>query len=55
MKYDVEKHGLLNYHLSFYSFEEFQDVCCGGILGYRNGRILAVLNLHVSPMPSNKF
>ena len=31
------------------SFEEFQD------LGYRNGTILAILNLYVAPMPPIKF
>ena len=31
-------------------FEEFQDVHLGGYLGYRNGTILAILNLKVSPM-----
>ena len=34
------------------SFEEFQD---GGHLGYRNGTILAILNLHVTVMPPIKF
>ena len=34
------------------SFEEFQD---GGHLGYRNGTILAILNLHVATMPPTKF
>ena len=33
------------------SFEEFQD---GGHLGYRNGTILAILNLHVATMPPTK-
>ena len=33
------------------SFEEFQD----GRLGYRNGTILAILNLPVAPMPAIKF
>ena len=37
------------------SFEEFQDGRHGGHLGYLNGMILAVLNLHVSPMPPIKF
>ena len=32
--------------------EEFQD---GGPLGYLNGRILAILNLCVAPMPPIKF
>ena len=30
------------------SFEEFQD----GHLGYQNGTILAILNLHVATMPT---
>ena len=34
------------------SFEEFQD---GGHLGYRNGTILAILNLYVATMPPTKF
>ena len=33
-------------------FEEFQD---GGHLGYRNGTILAILNLCVTVMPPIKF
>ena len=33
------------------SFEEFQD----GHLGYRNGMILAILNLYVALMPPVKF
>ena len=37
------------------SFEEFQDGRHGGYLGYRNEIILALLNLHVAPMPHNKF
>ena len=35
--------------------EEFQDGLHGGHLGYRNGRILAVLNLSVAIMPPTKF
>ena len=34
------------------SFEDFQD---GGHLGYRNGMILAILNLYVAKMPPTKF
>ena len=37
------------------SYEEFQDGRCGDHLGYQNGTILAILNLHVSPMPPIKF
>ena len=33
------------------SVEEFQD----GHHGYRNGTILAILNLHVAPMPLIRF
>ena len=33
------------------SFEEFQ----GGHLGYRNGKILAILNLHVATMTPTMF
>ena len=36
-------------------FEEFQDGCHGGHLGYWNGTILAILNLHVPTMLSTKF
>ena len=36
-------------------FEDFQDGCHGGHLGYQNGTILAILNLHTAPMPSTKF
>ena len=34
------------------SFEEFQDGHHGGHLGYQNGKILAILNLHVATMPT---
>ena len=37
------------------SFEEFQDGSPGGHLGYRNGTILAILNLCVTMMPPIKF
>ena len=37
------------------SFEEFQDGCRGGHLGYRNGTILTILNLYVTSMPPIKF
>ena len=37
------------------SFEEFQDGHHGGHFEYRNGRILAILNLHVATMPPTKF
>ena len=36
-------------------FEEFQDGCCGGHLGYCNRTILAILNLCVTVMPPIKF
>ena len=36
-------------------FEDFQNSCHGGHLGYQNRTILAILNLHVAPMPSTKF
>ena len=32
-------------------FEEFQDVCHGGHLGYQNSTMLANMNLHVALMP----
>ena len=37
------------------SFEEFQDGYHDGHLGYRNGTILAILNLCVTVMPPIKF
>ena len=37
------------------SFEEFQDGRHGSHLGYRNGMILAILNLCVTVMPPIKF
>ena len=37
------------------SFEEFQDGCHNGHLGYQNGMILSILNLHVATMPPTKF
>ena len=37
------------------SFEEFQDGHHGSHLGYQNGTILAILNLHVAAMPPTKF
>ena len=37
------------------SFEEFQDGRHSSHLGYRNGMILAILNLYVAPMPHIKF
>ena len=37
------------------SFEEFQDGGQGGHLGYRNGTILAIMNLCVTVMPPIKF
>ena len=37
------------------SFEDFQDGRLVGHLRYRNGMILAILNLHVALMPTTKF
>ena len=37
------------------SFDEFQDGHPGSHLGYRNGTILVILNLHVATMPPTKF
>ena len=37
------------------SFEEFQDGHHGSHLEYRNGTILAILNLYNAPMPPIKF
>ena len=36
-------------------FQDFQDGHPGGHLGWRNGTILAILNLYVAPMLSIKF
>ena len=36
-------------------FEDFQDGCHVGHLGYHNGTILAILNLQVAQMSSTKF
>ena len=36
-------------------FEEFQDGPRGSHLGYQNGTILAILNLHFATMPPTKF
>ena len=35
-------------------FEEFQDVCHGGHLGYGNTKTLTILNLYKTPMPTIK-
>ena len=37
------------------SFEDFQDGRHGNHLGYRNGMFIAILNLHLAPMPPPKF
>ena len=37
------------------SFEEFQDGCQGGHFGYRDGTILAILNVCVTVMPPIVF
>ena len=37
------------------SFKELQDGLSGGYLGYRNGTILAILNLYVTVMTPIKF
>ena len=37
------------------SYGEFQDGCHGGHLRYRNGMILAILNLCVTVMPPIMF
>ena len=37
------------------SFEDFQNGRHGGHLGYRNGTILAILNLQVAKIPPTKF
>ena len=45
----------LTYGLEEMSFEEFQNGCHGGHLGYRNGTILAILNLYNAPMPQSNL
>ena len=37
------------------SFQAFQDGHHGGHLGYKKEANLAILNLHVTPMPPTKF
>ena len=36
-------------------FEDFQDGCHGGHLGYQNGTILAILNLHAAQCLAPSF
>ena len=36
-------------------FEDFQDGCHGGYLGYQNQTIFAILTLQAAPMPFTKF
>ena len=45
----------LNWTWEEMSFEEFHYDRRGGHLGYRNGTILAILNLCVTVMPPIKF
>ena len=33
----------------------FKDAHCGSHLGFQNWKILAIMNLHLAPMPSIKF
>ena len=37
------------------TIENLQQCCCAGHHGYRNKMFLAILNLHVTPMPPTKF
>ena len=37
------------------TIEDLQDGCCGSHCGYPNKIVLAILNLHVAPMPPTKF
>ena len=37
------------------TIEDLQDGCCGVRCGYCNNMVLAILNLHVAPMPPTKF
>ena len=37
------------------TIEDLQDGCCSGLRGYRKNSVLAILNLHVNPMPPTKF
>ena len=37
------------------TIEDLEDGCCGGHRGYHNKMVLAILNLHVAPMPPTKF
>ena len=42
-------------NISGMRFEEFQDGCYCGHLGYRSERILAILKLPLAPMPQTNF
>ena len=35
--------------------KDLQDGCCGGLRGYHNIMVLAILNFHVAQMPPSKF
>ena len=37
------------------TIEDLQGGCCGGHRGYRNKMFLAILHLHVAPIPPTKF
>ena len=37
------------------TIEDLQGGCCGGHSEYYNKMVLAILNLHVTPMPPTKF
>ena len=54
---DASRQILLNptYGLGKFSFEQYQDSHLGGHLGYRNEKILAILNFYVTPMLPIKF
>ena len=43
------------YNQKLIIIEDFQDGSQCGLLGHHNKMILAILNLHVSPMPPTKF
>ena len=48
--------GLKNFKMAaMATIEDFQGGCLGGHLGYQDEIILAILNVHVAPMPSTMF
>ena len=55
LRYLLSSLGWIRITIREMSFEEFQDGLCGSHLECRNRTNLAVMNLHVSPIPLTKF